>query len=84
MLMQLQQKIVKNINIQLKKAKIVLYSDLIGGNYDLVLKIKDLSIINNKASPMVQEVEGLEQDSDFQSCNTVSLSTYYVFYSAST
>jgi hypothetical protein len=57
--------------VELKKAKIILFSDLLGG-FDLVLKIRDLHLINNKQSQIIQSIDGLEEDPDFQGCDTVS------------
>ncbi len=48
------------MNIELKKAKIILFSDILGG-FDLVLKIKDLYIINNKQSPWMEKISHVEQ-----------------------
>lgn len=59
----LTQKIARNLNIEMKKAKIILFSDIMGG-FDLVLKIKDLLIINNKQSPWMEKLEHLEIDQE--------------------
>ena len=67
----LKQKIARNLNVELKKAKIILFSDLLGG-FDLVLKIRDLHLINNKQSQIIHSIDGLEEDPDFQGCDTVS------------
>ncbi len=55
----LKQKIMRNLNIQLAKAKIILFSDLLGG-FDLVLKLRDLNLINNKQSPQVDTIGNLD------------------------
>ena len=77
----LKQKIAKNINVELKKAKIILFSDITTGQqFDIVLKIKNLHIINNKQSPFVDQVRNLKVDQggeaqdqeDFEGCETVS------------
>lgn len=58
----LKQKITRNLNIQLTKAKIILFSDLLGG-FDLVLKIRNLHIINNKQNPQVETIDNLDDES---------------------
>ncbi len=55
----LKQKITRNLNIQLAKAKIILFSDLLGG-FDLVLKLRDLNLINNKQSAQVDTIGNLD------------------------
>ena len=55
----LKQKIMRNLNIQLAKAKIILFSVLLGG-FDLVLKLRDLNLINNKQSPQVDTIGNLD------------------------
>ena len=67
----LKQKITRNLNIHLAKAKIILFSDLLGG-FDLVLKLRDLNLINNKQSPQVDTIGNLDYDSEqFQQCDTL-------------
>jgi hypothetical protein len=58
----LKQKITRNLNIQLTKAKIILFSDLLEG-FDLVLKIRNLHIINNKQSPQIENIDNLDEES---------------------
>ena len=55
----LKQKITRNLNIHLAKAKIILFSDLLGG-FDLVLKLRDLNLINNKQSAQVDTIGNLD------------------------
>ena len=39
--------------------------------FDLVLKIKNLHIINNKQSAWIQSLEGLSDNPDFDTCDTL-------------
>lgn len=57
-------KISKSVNVHLEKAKIVLFSDL---GFDVVLKIKNLKLINDKNS--YKE----ENDKEYEKCNTVRI-----------
>jgi hypothetical protein len=54
-------KIVKSINIELAKAKIILFSDM---GFDLVLKLRNLKIVNDK------NYYKLETDPEYMQCNT--------------
>ena len=48
----------------------ILFSDLLGG-FDLVLKIKDIHIINNKQSAWISSIDGLQDNPDFDACDTL-------------
>eukprot|EP00347_Sterkiella_histriomuscorum_P019704 403340607 len=54
-------KLATNINIELKKAKFILFSDQ---GFDIVLKIRNVSIVNNKA------YYHDEFDKEYDSCNS--------------
>lgn len=48
----------------------ILFSDMLGG-FDLVLKIKDIHIINNKQSAWISSIDGLQDNPDFDACDTL-------------
>ena len=64
----LQQKIARNINIEVKKAKIILFSEL---GFDIVIKARRVHIVNSKQSVFTKEIRDLERD-EFEQCESVS------------
>lgn len=66
----LQQKIARNINIEVKKAKIILFSEL---GFDIVIKAKRVHIVNSKQSVFAKEIRDLEKE-EFEQCESVSTS----------